>query len=192
MKMLRDPALPASPLTLRPARVHEVQGPGRRAFGLLQAARLKGPVLWIMPAHQPEGPMLWGLPEGLSDRLHLVRAKGEPDGVVARGTVAGVDFGKAGEGHKAAVRRAQPAPPMRRGGVADVGHTRIGALAFQKLRRGRHAPARQRQPPSLRRGGDDRGGMVGEDAGHRWQIARVVDHHVKDMAHGVLTAGLRV
>lgn len=79
MKMLRDPAPAANPLTLRPARVHEVQGPGRRAFGLLQAARRKGPVFWIMPAHQPEGPMLWGLPEGLSDRLHLVRTKGETD-----------------------------------------------------------------------------------------------------------------
>ena len=82
MKTLRDhpPAdFRADPLTLRPRRVHEVEGPGRRFFALMQAARLKGPVFWVLPAHQPERPMLWGLPEGLADRLHLVRARGETD-----------------------------------------------------------------------------------------------------------------
>lgn len=70
---------PDDPLTLRPRRVHEVEGPGRRLFALLQAARQKGPILWILPAHVPEMPMLWGLPQGVADRLHLVRAKGETD-----------------------------------------------------------------------------------------------------------------
>lgn len=82
MKILRDP-LPADPLALRPRRVHEVEGMGRRFFALMQAARVTvqtgGPVVWVLPAHQPETPMLWGLPEGLSDRLLLVRAKGETD-----------------------------------------------------------------------------------------------------------------
>jgi protein ImuA len=70
---------PDDPLTLRPRRVHEVEGPGRRLFALLQAARHKGPIFWILPAHVPEGPMLWGLPQGVADRLHLIRAKGEID-----------------------------------------------------------------------------------------------------------------
>lgn len=78
MKTLRDPS-PADPLTLRPRRVHEVEGMGRRFFALMQAARVKGPVVWVLPAHQPERPMLWGLPEGLSERLLLLRARGETD-----------------------------------------------------------------------------------------------------------------
>lgn len=45
-----DPAIP----TLRPARVHEVTGPGAVAFALCQAAGLKGPVLWLTPDHWPE------------------------------------------------------------------------------------------------------------------------------------------
>lgn len=83
MKILRDRLVdrlgPADPTMLRPRRVHEVQGAGRRFFALMQAARIKGPVFWILPAHQTEGPMLWGLPDGLAERLHLVRAKGETD-----------------------------------------------------------------------------------------------------------------
>ncbi len=68
-----------SPALLMPARVHEAEGPGRRVFALYHAARQKGPVLWVLPAHQAEQPMLWGLPRGLAERLHLVRAKGETD-----------------------------------------------------------------------------------------------------------------
>src|SRR5512145_323688 len=45
-----DPAIP----TLRPARVHEVTGPGAVAFALCQAAAMKGPVLWLTPDHWPE------------------------------------------------------------------------------------------------------------------------------------------
>lgn len=70
---------PDDPLTLRPRRVHEVEGPGRRLFALLQATRQKGPIFWVLPAHVPETPMLWGLPQGVADRLHLIRAKGETD-----------------------------------------------------------------------------------------------------------------
>lgn len=70
---------PTDPLTLRARRVHEVEGPGRRLFALLQAARQKGPIFWILPSHVPEVPMLWGLPQGVADRLHLIRAKGETD-----------------------------------------------------------------------------------------------------------------
>jgi protein ImuA len=56
---------------------------GRRFFALMQAARqiprATGPVFWILPAHQPESPMLWGLPQGLAERLHLVRTRSETD-----------------------------------------------------------------------------------------------------------------
>lgn len=68
-----------SPALLVPARVHEAEGPGRRIFALYQAARQKGPVLWVLPAHQAEQPMLWGMPRGLAERLHLVHTRGETD-----------------------------------------------------------------------------------------------------------------
>lgn len=82
MKMrhdLRLPAAPADPFTLRLARVHEVEGRGRRAFALLQAARCSGPLVWVLPSHIPELPMLRGLPQGVSERLHLFRPNGETD-----------------------------------------------------------------------------------------------------------------
>lgn len=65
--------------TLRPARVHEAGGRGRRAFALFQAVRHPGPLVWISPAHAPELPMLRGLPQGVGERLHLLRPVGETD-----------------------------------------------------------------------------------------------------------------
>ncbi|WP_188789915.1 ImuA family protein [Salipiger pallidus] len=70
---------PADPFTLRPARVHEAEGRGKRAFALFQAARHPGPVIWILPGHLPELPMLRGLPEGVGPRLHLLRPGSEVD-----------------------------------------------------------------------------------------------------------------
>ncbi|WP_426034630.1 ImuA family protein [Cypionkella sp. TWP1-2-1b2] len=67
------------PLTLVPARVHEAQGRGRRAFALFQAARISGVIVWIMPTHIPELPFLGALPSGINERLHLFRTKGETD-----------------------------------------------------------------------------------------------------------------
>ncbi|RUS61067.1 hypothetical protein EGN72_06325 [Pseudorhodobacter sp. E13] len=64
---------------LRPARVHEATGRGRRAFALFQAARHPGPLIWVLPAYLPELPMPWGLPKGVSARLHLLRPAGETD-----------------------------------------------------------------------------------------------------------------
>lgn len=72
-------ANPADPFTLRPRRVHEADGRGRRAFALFQAARHPGPLIWILPAHVPELPMLRGLPQGVGERLHLLRPVGETD-----------------------------------------------------------------------------------------------------------------
>lgn len=66
-------------LALAPARVHEAEGRGRRAFALFQAARHPGPLVWILPAHAPEMPMLPGLPRGIGERLHLLRPAGETD-----------------------------------------------------------------------------------------------------------------
>lgn len=64
---------------LRRARIHEAEGRGRRAFALFQAARHPGPLFWILPAHVPELPMLRGLPQGVGDRLHLLRPSSEAD-----------------------------------------------------------------------------------------------------------------
>jgi len=73
-----DPA-PADPLTLLQKRVHEAEGRGRRAFALFQAARHPGPLVWIVPSHAPELPMLRGLPQGVGERLHVLRPVGETD-----------------------------------------------------------------------------------------------------------------
>ncbi|MEM1384626.1 MAG: hypothetical protein AAF713_10315 [Pseudomonadota bacterium] len=46
---------PAPDLTLlRPARMHEATGSGRRAFALAIAGRLTGPVLWVQDARAPD------------------------------------------------------------------------------------------------------------------------------------------
>ena len=70
---------PTDPLTLLRKRVHEAEGRGRRAFVLFQALRHPGPLVWIIPAHAPELPMLRGLPQGVGERLHILRPVGETD-----------------------------------------------------------------------------------------------------------------
>lgn len=65
--------------TLAPCRIHEAEGPGRRSFAVLQAARHAGALIWIIPGHAPHLPMLRGLPEGVGPRLHLVRPLSETD-----------------------------------------------------------------------------------------------------------------
>ncbi|MBU2956230.1 hypothetical protein Q4511_03140 [Paracoccus sp. 1_MG-2023] len=67
------------PLRLRHARIHEVQGPGRDAFAIFQAARHPGPVFWACPFNQRG--MLYppGMPEGLAGRIYLMRARSEVD-----------------------------------------------------------------------------------------------------------------
>jgi protein ImuA len=67
------------PFDLRPRRVHEAGGRGRRAFALFQAARHSGPLVWVVPSHVPDLPMLHGLPQGVAERLHLLRPTGETD-----------------------------------------------------------------------------------------------------------------
>lgn len=59
--------------------MHEAEGPARRGFALVQAARHRGQVIWVLPAHVAQLPMLRGLPEGLGERLHLLRPAGEAD-----------------------------------------------------------------------------------------------------------------
>jgi len=70
---------PADPFSLLAARVHEAEGPGRRSFALFHTLRHPGPVLWILPEHEPKRPMLRGLPAGLGERLMLLTPKGETD-----------------------------------------------------------------------------------------------------------------
>lgn len=82
MTILHDLAprpAPTDPFTLSKARVHEAEGPGRRAFALFQTLRHPGAVLWVLPAHEPQRPMLRGLPVGLSERLLLLTPKSETD-----------------------------------------------------------------------------------------------------------------
>ncbi|SMD06072.1 ImuA family protein [Primorskyibacter flagellatus] len=69
----------AATFALAPARVHEAEGPGRRAFALWQAARHDGPLIWALPAHAPHLPMLRGLPEEVGARLHVIRPGSEVD-----------------------------------------------------------------------------------------------------------------
>jgi protein ImuA len=76
---MRIEPVPSDPFKLRPKRVHEAEGRGRRAFALFQAARHPGPLVWILPAHAPETPMLRGLPQGINERLHLLRPVSETD-----------------------------------------------------------------------------------------------------------------
>ena len=78
MKTLPDPLASHLP-GLRPMRVHEAGGRGRRSFALLQAARHSGPLVWITPAHLPEQPLPAGLPMGVAERLHLLRPVGDTD-----------------------------------------------------------------------------------------------------------------
>jgi len=59
--------------------VHEAGGRGRRSFALFQAARHPGLLVWVIPAHLPEQPLPAGLPQGLAERLHLLRPVGETD-----------------------------------------------------------------------------------------------------------------
>lgn len=60
-------------------RVHEAEGQGRRSFALLQAALHADALIWIIPGHAPHQPMLRGLPEGVGERLHLIRPANETD-----------------------------------------------------------------------------------------------------------------
>ena len=76
--MRSEPAL-GDALTLRHRRVHEAEGRGRRAFAWFQAIRHPGHLVWISPAHAPEMPMLRGMPEGVGERLHLLRPTSETD-----------------------------------------------------------------------------------------------------------------
>jgi protein ImuA len=71
-----DALVLASEVALARRRAHEVTGSARVAFGLLAAARLAGPVLWLQPSWQAERPMGDGLRAILDPgRLVLGRAR---------------------------------------------------------------------------------------------------------------------
>ncbi len=76
---MRFDAPPADPLSLQHRRVHEAEGRGRRSFAMFQAVRHPGPLVWIVPSHAPDLLMLRGLPQGLGERLHILRPVGETD-----------------------------------------------------------------------------------------------------------------
>ena len=64
---------------LRPARVHEAEGQGALAFALYQMTQHRGAILLITLARQPWQLMPVDLPQGVSERLLLIRAKSEED-----------------------------------------------------------------------------------------------------------------
>ncbi|RNF33979.1 ImuA family protein [Paracoccus methylarcula] len=66
-------------LSLAPSRVHEAEGLGRRAFALFQAARHDAPLVWVLAPRAEHLPMLRGLPDGVGDRLHVIRPASETD-----------------------------------------------------------------------------------------------------------------
>jgi hypothetical protein len=68
--------------------------------------------------------------------------------------------------------------------VPNVGHASIYARWAVKLRRRRKAPARFAQYVSTIDGSQDGRGSVGIDfAG--FDVARLIDHSVKELAHGL-------
>ena len=78
MKTQSNPT-PTDPFKLMRWRVHEAQGPGRRGFAVFQAARHQGPLIWIIPAHLSHNPMPRGLPDGIGQRIHLIRLTSKVD-----------------------------------------------------------------------------------------------------------------
>lgn len=61
-------------------RVHELCGPARRSLAVRLAGQLKGPVLWFLPAWQPEKPAAQGLAPWLNPaRIVFVAIAREED-----------------------------------------------------------------------------------------------------------------
>ena len=87
MRTLRDRLQVGSddPLHLLKGRVHEVEGQGRNVFALFQAARLAGPVFWIVLAHDRDRPMPGSLPDGIAEHLYFIEARGETAPAGSRG-----------------------------------------------------------------------------------------------------------
>lgn len=81
MRIVREPFPGAGdePLHLLNARVHEIDGWGRTGFALFQAARLRGPIFWIVLAHDRDWPIPGSLSDDVAERLHVVAARNETD-----------------------------------------------------------------------------------------------------------------
>ncbi|MDQ2067141.1 hypothetical protein Q9295_12200 [Xinfangfangia sp. CPCC 101601] len=79
MRTLRDRLQAGShdQLHLVKGRVHEVEGRGRTGFALYHAARLAGPIFWILLTHDRDRPMPAALPDGVAERLHFIEARDE-------------------------------------------------------------------------------------------------------------------
>ena len=93
-------------------------------------------------------------------------------------------FGEAVERHQAAVFRLQPAAPVRRRGVADVGYWRSAGP-----RRWWHAPPHQHQLALRASIADDGRRIVGKHARHRRKVADVTVHHAEERADRFLIGG---
>ncbi len=117
-----------------------------------------------------------GRPDPREDGERPVLAQGEPDrlfGPVGKRVV----LGEARERDQAPVLDAEPAPPVRGSGVADVGDAGVRLPVLQREPGRRHAPAHHAQNPALRCVADHRRRHVREDARKWWQVAGAVLPH---------------
>ncbi len=98
-----------------------------------------------------------------------VLAEGEPGrDFLAAG--AGLIFRERGKGHDAANGQSDPAPPVRRGGVPDVGESGVRRPAIECEGGRGNAPLGDRQFAVAGGHPDDRRRIVGKDARLRQQV----------------------
>lgn len=83
----------------------------------------------------------------------------------------------------------QPSPPMRGGGIPNIGDARICLFTSQRERRRRHTPSRHREFPPIGYISNDRGQIIWEDAGQRRQVAGFVGHRAGQGDDGGLGGG---
>jgi hypothetical protein len=122
-------------------------------------------------------------------RQRPIVAEGKPDNILflGRGVRFRRVFGEAIERHQAAAFRLQPAAPVRRRGVADVGNRRPA-----EFRRRRHAPAHQHHLAIVAGVADDRRRIIGKRAGHGREVADVAVAPAEQPADRFLVGGDRV